>query len=54
MKKILDVRHFIILALLIALLFLKGDKSVEIKKVIEKMPGEIVHDTIPQEVPVYI
>ena len=54
MKKILDVRHFIILALLIALLFLKGDKSVEIKKVIEKVPGETIHDTIPQEVPVYI
>jgi hypothetical protein len=54
MKKILDVRHFIILALLIALLFLKGDKSVEIKKVIEKVPGETVHDTISQEVPVYV
>lgn len=54
MKKILDVRHFIILALLIALLFLKGDKNVEIKKVIEKVPAEIIHDTIPQEVPVYI
>lgn len=54
MKKILDVRHFIILALLIAILFLKGDKNVEIKKVIEKVPGETIHDTIPQEVPVYI
>ena len=54
MKKILDVRHFIILALLIAILFLKGDKNVEIKKVIEKIPGETIHDTIPQEVPVYI
>lgn len=54
MKKILDVRHFIILALLIALLFLKGDKNVEIKKVIEKVPGEIIYDTISQEVPVYI
>ena len=54
MKKILDVRHFIILALLIALLFLKGDNVVEIKKIIEKVPGETIHDTISQEIPVYI
>jgi hypothetical protein len=54
MKKLLDVRHFIIVALLIALLFLKGDKNIEVKKVIEKVPGETIHDTISQEVPVYI
>jgi hypothetical protein len=54
MKKILDVRHFIILALLIALLFLKGDNVVEIKKIIEKVPGETIHDTISQEIPVYV
>ena len=54
MKKILDVRHFIILALLIAVLVLQSDKKVKIEKVIEKIPGESIHDTIPQEVPVYI
>jgi hypothetical protein len=30
------------------------DKKVKIEKVIEKIPGESIHDTIPQEVPVYI
>ena len=54
MKKILDIRHFIILALLIAILFLQSDKKVKIEKIIEKIPGESIHDTIPQEVPVYI
>jgi hypothetical protein len=54
MKKILDVRHFIILTLLIIILFLQSDKKIKIEKVIEKVPGETIHDTIPQEVPIYV
>lgn len=54
MKKILDIRHIIILILLIVILFLQGDKKVKIEKVVEKIPSEVVHDTIPQEVPVYV
>ena len=54
MKKILDVRHFIILALIAALIFLKGDNRTLIKQVIKEVPGETIHDTISQEVPMYI
>jgi hypothetical protein len=54
MKKILDVRHFIILALIAALFFLKGDNRTLIKQVIKEVPGETIHDTISQEVPMYI
>ena len=54
MKKILDVRHFIILALIAALIFLKGDNRTLIKQVIKEVPGETIHDTISQEVPIYI
>ena len=54
MKKILDVRHFIIIALVIALFFLKGDKQPIVKEVIKEVPSEVVHDTIPEEIPVYI
>lgn len=54
MKKILDVRHFIILALIISLILLKGDNRTVIKQVIKEVPGELVHDTIPVSVPEYI
>lgn len=54
MKKILDVRHFIILALVISIFFLKGDGQPKIKEVIKEIPSEVIHDTIPEEVPVYI
>lgn len=54
MKKILDIRHFIILALICALVFLRGDNKTTIKEVIKEVPGESIHDTIPQEVPVYV
>ena len=54
MKKILDIRHFIILALICALVFLRGDNKPTIKEIIKEVPGETIHDTIPQEVPVYI
>jgi hypothetical protein len=54
MKKILDVRHFIILALIAALILLKGDNRTVIKQVIKEVPGETIHDTIPISVPEYI
>jgi hypothetical protein len=54
MKKILDVRHFIILALIVTLILLKGDNNTVIKQVIKKIPGETIHDTIPISVPEYI
>ena len=53
MKKILDVRHFIILALIAAVIFLKGDNHTFIKQVIKEIPGESIHDTITVSVPEY-
>lgn len=47
MKKILDVRHFIILALFVALFFLRGDNHTIVKEVVKEVPGEPIHDTIP-------
>ena len=53
MKKILDVRHFIILALIITLIMLlKSDKPTKIKEVIKEVPSEPIHDTISMEVEV--
>ena len=54
-KKILDVRHFIILFLLVALFFIGHNKPKK-EIVIKEVPSqpELVHDTIPQEVPVYL
>jgi hypothetical protein len=55
MKKILDVRHFIILILLGLCVFLyikKPKKEIVLQEVPSK--PELVHDTIPQEVPVYL
>jgi hypothetical protein len=54
MKKILDIRHFIILILIGITIFLKTNNKPIIKEVIKELPGKVVHDTIPQEVPVYI
>jgi hypothetical protein len=52
MKKILDVRHFIIFALACALIFLRGDNNTITKEIVKEVPGEVIHDTIP--VPEYI
>jgi hypothetical protein len=55
MKKILDVRHFIILILLGLCVFLylkKSKKEIVIQQVASK--PEVVHDTIPQKIPVYL
>jgi len=55
MKKILDVRHFIILILIGLCVFLyikKPKKEIVLKEVLSK--PELVHDTIPMEVPVYL
>jgi hypothetical protein len=54
MKKILDIRHFIILALIVAVLFLDGDNRTVIKEVVKEIPGELVHDTITVSSPEYI
>lgn len=47
MKKILDIRHFIIILLIGGLFFLRGDKQTVIKEVIKEVPSEPIHDTIP-------
>jgi hypothetical protein len=53
MKKILDVRHFIILALIITLIvLLKSDKPPKIMEVVKEVPSEPIHDTISVEVEV--
>jgi hypothetical protein len=53
MKKILDVRHFIILGLIITLIvLLKSDKPIRIKEVIKEVPSEPIHDTVSVEVEV--
>jgi hypothetical protein len=53
MKKILDVRHFIILGLIITLIvLLKSDKPPRIKEVVREVPSEPIHDTVSVEVEV--
>ena len=53
MKKILDVRHFIILGLIITVIvLLKSDNKPNIKEVIKEVASEPIHDTIPVEVEV--
>lgn len=47
MKKIFDIRHFVILTLIGVILFLKSDNKPVVREVIKEIPGEIVHDTIP-------
>jgi len=55
MKKILDIRHFIILGLIITLIvLLKSDNNPKIKEVIREVPSEPIHDTIPVEVEVEV
>jgi hypothetical protein len=54
MKKILDVRHFIILALACALFFLRGDNNTITKEVVKEIPGEVVHDTVSVPVTEYL
>jgi len=54
-KKILDIRHFIILFLLVACFLLqhnKPKKEILTKEVPSKT--KLIHDTISQEVPVYL
>jgi hypothetical protein len=46
MKKILDVRHFIILTLIVIILFLKTDNNVSIKEIVKETPEKLIHDTI--------
>lgn len=54
-KKILDIRHFIILFLLITCFLLQDNKPKK-EIVIKKVPSEpeLIHDTISQEIPVYL
>ena len=53
MKKILDIRHFIILGLIITLLvLLKSDNKPKIKEIVREVPSEPIHDTIIEEVEV--
>lgn len=54
-KKILDIRHFIILFLLVACLLLQDNKPKK-EIVIKEVPSkpELIHDTISQKVPVYL
>lgn len=47
MKKILDIRHFIILTLIYALFFLRGHNNTITKEVIKEVSGEVIRDTIP-------
>lgn len=53
-KKILDIRHFIILFLLIVCFLLQHNKPKK-EIVIQKVPSEpeLIHDTITEEVIVY-
>ena len=53
MKKILDVRHFIILALLIVIVvLLKSDNAIKPREIVKEIPSEPIHDTISVEVEV--
>jgi hypothetical protein len=53
MKKILDIRHFIILGLIITLLvLLQSDNKPKIKEIVREVPSEPIHDTISVEVEV--
>ena len=55
MKKILDIRHFIILFLLIACFLIQHNKPKK-EVVIKEVPSEpeLIHDTITEEVTVYL
>jgi hypothetical protein len=55
MKKILDIRHLIILFLLVCCVFIQHNKPAK-EIVIKQVPSkpELIHDTIPQKVPVYL
>lgn len=53
MKKILDVRHFIIIALLIAVVvLLQSDNKIVTKEIVKEVPSEPIHDTVEVEVEV--
>jgi hypothetical protein len=54
MKKILDIRHFVILLLLGVIVFLKSDNKPVIREVVKEIPGEVVHDTVSVLVPEYL
>jgi hypothetical protein len=55
MKKILDIRHFIILGLIITLIvLLKSDNKPKIKEVVVEVASEPIHDTILVEVEVEV
>jgi hypothetical protein len=54
MKKILDVRHFIIITLACALIFLRGDNNTITKEIVKEVPGEVIHDTVSVLVPEYL
>jgi len=52
MKKILDIRHFIIATLLIVIVVLfKSDNTIT-KEVVKEIPSEPIHDTISVEIEV--
>ena len=52
MKKILDIRHFIIATLLIVIVvLLKSDNTIT-KEVVKEIPSEPIHDTISVEIEV--
>jgi hypothetical protein len=55
MKKILDIRHFIILFLLVCCVFIQHNKPLK-EVILKEVPSkpELIHDTIPQKVPVYL
>jgi hypothetical protein len=47
MKKIFDVRHFIILILLGIIFFVQSDNQPsKVKEVIKEIPGEVIRDTV--------
>lgn len=54
MKKILDIRHFVILLLLGVIVFLNSDNKPVIREVVKELPGEVVHDTVSVLVPEYL
>lgn len=52
MKKILDIRHFIIATLLIVIvILLKSDNTVT-KEIVKEVPSEPIHDTVSVEIEV--
>lgn len=48
MKKIFDIRHFVILGLIGLIIFLKSDNRPAVKEIIKEIPGEIVRDTVSE------